>query len=454
MKITYWTSFSKRKNSTKVPTSGTEIDVTLKIGTSLEAPTFILSLSNAFDIVYVKAFDHYYFVTDINYVHNQTFEVVCSQDVLATYKSQIGSTTALVARSTSNFNKYIKDDMISTLTTYVAEDTSPYTFPFDEDGCFILSCVNNDTPGKGYVTNYVLTAGQFTSLAVWMSGGGNYGPDTFDDVIAFMVTNVSDVLGCIRGVKWIPVPYDTVKGIGTSRNIHLGKYDTNISAYRIDGDGLIHDGGSMTFSQILPDDFRSAYPYSSVDVFIPYYGIVSLPPQYCVNGVQYTYYVDVINGECYVRLYSMGSDTAKLLSSVSFNIGVETPIAQAGRSAGAAIDAAMGAVGSLASGNPLMAMTQGVGVISAFAQSGISSKGSQGGRAMAHYNEIVAYATTQATTVPEDLASVQGRPLMAVVQLSSLSGYIQCIGASVSISGPGEDRDQINAYLNGGFFYE
>lgn len=454
MKIKYWTSFSKRKNSTKRPSSGTEIDVTLKVGTTIEEPTFILADSNAPSFSYVEAFGHYYFITDIKFTHNQTYEVACSQDVLATYKANIGATTALVARSASSFNKYLKDDMISTLTTYVAEDTSAYTFPFSEEGCFILSCVNNNTPGKGYVANYLLDASQFIQLAVWMSGGGNYGPDTFDDVIAFMVTNVSDVLGCIRGVKWLPVPYDTVKAIGTAKTVHLGKYDTYINAYRIDGDGLIHDGGSMTFSQILPDDFRSAYPYSSVDVFIPYYGIVSLPAQYCVNGVQYTYYVDVINGECYVRLYSMGSDTTKLLSSVSFNIGVETPIAQAGRSAGAAIDAAMGAVGSLASGNPLMAMSQGVGIMSAFAQSGISSKGSQGGRAMAHYNEIVAYATTQATTVPEDLASVQGRPLMAVVQISTLSGYVQCIGASVSISGPGEDRDEINSYLNSGFFYE
>lgn len=454
MKIKYWTSFSKRKNSTKQPSGGTEVDVTLKQPCSLEAPSFILNDSNAFNISYVSAFGHYYFVTDKTYLTNDTVQVDCVQDVLATYKTNIGSTSALIARSSTVYDTHLKDDMVSIKNSYVAEESSPYSFVFDEEGCFILSCVNNHAAHSGYVANYVLTYSEFRAIAVWMSGGGNYGPDTYDDVVAFFVTNVSDVLGCIRAVKWIPLPYSTVSAMGSSGPVYLGKYNTNVTGVLINTDALYHDGGSVTISQIMGNDFRAADPYASVDVFIPYYGIVSLPPQYCVNGIQYTYYVDVINGECFVRLYSMGTGQSKLLASVSYNIGVETPIAQAGRNAGAAIQSAVGAMAGLASGSPLLAMKEGVGIISAFAQSGISAKGTQGGRAMAHYNELVVYVTTHDTTSPDDLTALYGRPCMQVLQINTLSGYVQCIDASVAISGPAEDRDQINTFLNSGFYYE
>lgn len=454
MKIKYWTSFSKRKNSTKRPSGGTEVEVTLKQPCSLENPSFILKDANAFSIDYVEAFGHYYFVSDKTHITNDNVQVDCVQDVLATYKTQIGNTTALIARSSSTYDTHLKDDMVSIKNSYVAEESSPYSFVFDDEGCFILSCVNNKAAHSGYVANYVLTYSEFRAIAVWMSGGGNYGPDTYDDVIAFFVTNVSDVLGCIRAVKWVPLPYATVSAMGSADTVYLGKYNTNVSGVLIDTDALYHDGGSITLSQVLPTDFRAAEPYASVDIFVPYYGMVSLPPQYCINGIQYTYYVDVINGECFVRLYSMGTDQAKLLASLSYNIGVETPIAQAGRNAGAAMQSAIGAMTGLMSGSPLLAMKEGVGIVSAFAQSGVSAKGTQGGRAMAHYNELVAYVTVQDTTTPEDLTAVYGRPCMQVLQINTLSGYVQCIDASVAISGPAEDRDQINSYLNGGFYYE
>lgn len=454
MTITYWTNFSKRKNSTKIPTSGTDLTVTLKNGTSLENPTFILNDANAFNITYVKAFDHYYFVSDVRRIHTGIVEVDCVQDVLATYKSAIGSTTALIARSSSTYDTHLKDDMVSIKNSFVAEESSPYAFAFDDEGCFILSCVNNKAAHSGYVANYVLTYSEFRAIAVWMSGGGNYGSDNFDDVTKFLVTQVSDVFGCIRAVKWIPLSYASVAAMGSSDTVHLSKYDTHVSGVLIDTDAIYHDGSTITLSQVLPSDFRAAAPYASVDVFVPYYGIVSLPPQYCVNGIQYTYYVDVINGECFVRLYSVGSDQSRLLASLSYNIGVETPIAQAGRNAGAAIQSAVGVAGGLLSASPLLAMKEGVGVISAFAQSGISAKGTQGGRAMAHYNELVAYVTVQNTTTPEDLAALYGRPCMEVLQISNLSGYVQCINASVSLNGPAEDRDAINSYLNSGFYYE
>ena len=48
----------------------------------------------------------------------------------------------------------------------------------------------------------------------------------------------------------------------------------------------------------------------------------------------------------------------------------------------------------------------------------------------------------------------KGRPVALTHAISNHSGYVQCDGASVSITGDAWERDQINSYLNSGFFYE
>lgn len=48
----------------------------------------------------------------------------------------------------------------------------------------------------------------------------------------------------------------------------------------------------------------------------------------------------------------------------------------------------------------------------------------------------------------------QGMPYFKTATLSSLSGYIQCADASVSIPGNGSEQSVVNGYLNSGFYLE
>ena len=48
----------------------------------------------------------------------------------------------------------------------------------------------------------------------------------------------------------------------------------------------------------------------------------------------------------------------------------------------------------------------------------------------------------------------KGRAKFAAATISSLSGYIQCMDASVDIPGYSSEKDRVNGYLNGGFYYE
>ena len=48
----------------------------------------------------------------------------------------------------------------------------------------------------------------------------------------------------------------------------------------------------------------------------------------------------------------------------------------------------------------------------------------------------------------------QGMPYFNNATISSLSGYVQCRAASLSIPGDGDEQDVVNGYLNSGFYYE
>lgn len=450
MKITYWTNFNKRRNSTKIPTSGTDIDVTLKMPVSIESPEFNLTDANAANITYFKIDNHYYFVADTIRLTNDTVHVVGRQDVLATYKSAIGGTTALVARSQSSFNKYLKDEMVSTLTTMTSDRHDALTMPFSATGCYIVSVVNKLSSANGYVCTYIMDQAKMQALAEWLSGDGSYVGDPWATIQSDLIMQFGDCFDCVRGVKWVPIDYATAQTVATSDNVYIGKYYTGFNAYKVTSDNPLVDSSTLDLTDIIPDDFRAASPYSSVDVFLPFYGMVSLPPEYFTASVGVDYHIDLTACDCHVTIYT----TSKVLASIHYELGIDTPIAQVGRTAVAVTQAATGLASNILSLNPLGTINAGLGLISATASNGVSQKGSIGGRSMAHWATVFGIGTTVNTTVPDDLLPIAGRPLMEVVQINTLSGYVQCLNASVSINGREADREEINSFLNSGFFYE
>ena len=76
MKIKYYSAFSKKRNSTKIPTGGTEVDVYLKESTSILNPVFITkTIPDTANYIYCGDFGRYYFVTDIVHVTSTNIEI-------------------------------------------------------------------------------------------------------------------------------------------------------------------------------------------------------------------------------------------------------------------------------------------------------------------------------------------------------------------------------------------
>ena len=114
MKVRFY-HFSKRNKSTKQP-AGTdsyqEKEVALKDKCSITAPVLLCQTENvaAYNYAYIPSWNRYYFVSEAASVENM-WELALIEDYLASYKTQIGLTSANILYATGS-TKSIVDSRI------------------------------------------------------------------------------------------------------------------------------------------------------------------------------------------------------------------------------------------------------------------------------------------------------------------------------------------------------
>lgn len=463
MTIYYWTSFTKRKNSTKQPSSGTSLTVRLKEGTSIETPTFLLT-GDKFDIVYVKAFsDHYYFVTDIKSVKNGLTEISCKMDALATFKSTIGSYSAFVERSSYTNNPWIPDEGCSMLP-YTVTSTSYVDTLFDSTGVFALSVLNDLGSGVGFTTTYLMNKDNLAILANYCNT--DYGSLVTDPLAivewlqAVMFKTASMIVDCI----WIPLPYSgTYSNLSQLETVKVGVDNvTGCQGYRVMGNCVSNKSYSITLpTPTHANDFRSYAPYTLYKLYIPGYGVVDINQADFYNGLNMTYDTDMVTGDTMVYLYS----STKIISSYHINIGVSCPVGKVGADVTGTITNTLGMAANIATaripGNryadvsKIEAVSSGISALTSALGPTSSVSGSKGGRAVIASGKTISVTMLEHDTItPADYNPTSGLMLMEQKQISSIPGYIKCINASVPISGMEAERDEINSFLNSGFYYE
>ena len=84
-------------------------------------------------------------------------------------------------------------------------------------------------------------------------------------------------------------------------------------------------------------------------------------------------------------------------------------------------------------------------------ESTVSTKGSNGSRGMTTIQP--ALLATFSLVTDEDVQH-RGRPLCKLVQISTLSGFIQAADGDILAPATESELRSIKAYLEGGFFYE
>lgn len=469
--LTYY-SFSKRHKSTKQPTSGTDITVNLKDGVSLTNPVFLLNFSGFPTFNYCQFEGRYYFVTDIRQVRNDLFEVECEEDYLASWKSTIGSTPAMILYATGGSDNIVDSRIPITSPVYTAQEASALTgitITDGNQGTIILSIT-----GVGSFGNYVMqNSTQIFDLIRDVDNffryliDGAMDPYIEVDLQRLLNGNCADNL---KGAIALPILASAMTQ-GTLENLYLGTYpcvdhnDHNIKGYRII-DPLAT--GSATIS--IPwrySDWRRHSPYTSLYLYLPLIGTIQLPTDELIgeSSIAVLYSINITSGDVAVEVRA--SSSQKIITTASGNCAMATPYGSANISTSKVASAVVTGIAGVAaaalaptSGGATLALFGGLsasaGQMLTAAQGETKGGGGLSGGA-SHGLTKLCVLTSVSKELTDSQANVNpiiGKPVMAKNTIGSYSGFVQTDGAQVEGLMNNNEREVINSLLDGGIYYE
>lgn len=461
MKVRFY-SFTKRKNSTKIPTTEayTELDCTLKEETSILRPSLLVTGNNFnYNYCYIPSFGRYYFIEDIKSYSQGLTLVELSIDYLGSHKTAIGNTNCFIERSSTGWNKDLIDTFCNTLTT-VQKNQTNYNAPFmNNRGCYVLTTLADVGGVNGFTQGYLLNALDLYSLnqLIMSLDAGTWLIDSF-------YSPLETIISC----RFFPLDYDTVYSACCSLGtLHLGEYDTTIPVGKID-----HVLFNNAFN-LLPSprytDFRLSSEYTRYDLYIPMYGIIDLPvANYrslieAGSNIPCVYTVDLISGGAtFGIMYEGGNNPLRIEQVVTHQLGIDIPVAQV-QTATSDAGSIGGAIGGYAGGNAIsgipsliLGITSGV-LNMAMPTHGYSVLGAVSSRALCALGYYFILTETTIDTEDPDNANYianWGRPVCETHNVNSHSGYVKCINPHLATQCFDNERKEIEQIMTEGFYYE
>lgn len=440
--------FSKRKNSTKRPTGqGTEVPCLLKSATTFQNPTFILQrpMNEMLQFNYAKWADHYYFVDSTTSINAGQTEISCTEDVLATYKNEIGNYSCFIERSSNqttlaNDTMYIPTNDWVLSTRNVSHKEKIMTSTYSQQ--YIIRVVS-----RTGVASYYINGNQLNNLLDYM-----YTESNFTDVINDAITKLMfDPFKYIVDLKWIPFVESAFKN-NNNEAIQLGFWDSGVMAKRIDENTVVNFSYSFAFDNPLYaiTDFRYYIPsFSNYFIKLPFIGVVALNPYKIDESVNALYQFDATSGLCNVFLQSK----KVVFASYQFQLSVPVQIGYASTNIAQLTTSAVSLVGAGLQGNISQGISSGIEAGRSITAPEVSMLGTIGNISNILNNQILEFNSYACTSIEPDGAS-EGYADGTVRSISGLSGYIKCRNASIEISGFTGDQEAVNNYLNSGFYYE
>lgn len=468
-------TFAKRKNSTLMPSgSPSVIDVQLKSGTSLISPTFLLSYSGRPTFNYIGFEGRYYFVNDITSVRNDLWEIACTEDFLASWKSDIGNTTALILYATGGRNDIVDSrlQIDSTVSTNTSEKpVNGFTINQIAAGSVILSVT-----GIGSFGNYMLAsyADMYHMIEAVGAFWATLGITSVEDALQqfFYGGNVAD---CLKGAIALPFAMsysDYSANFGPQEQLYLGSYPcTNggapIFVHRVNNP--IYKATSTISIPWQVSDWRRHSPYTTLQLYLPLIGTMNLDADELVgfSSLDITYSLNIASGDLAVEVST--DSPIKIIATASNNVAMSLPFGSANISSTKVISSGLTSIAGIAAGIAAGAAGKGAAAALGAAGTGMAMGASQllgagtqsgggglsGGASQGLFKNIKMVAVTRHLTDSQtNLDSVIGKPVMKKATIGSYSGYVQCDGAEVAGNMLDQERETINNLLNGGIYYE
>ena len=443
--------FSKKKNSTKQPTGqGTSVPCLLKSETTFQNPTFViqLPLNGMLQYNYLKWADHYYFIDTTTSINAGQTEISCTEDTLATYKSEIGSYTCFIERS--NHQDPLLDDPLYIPTEEWEQTATIVGQPVGVldnvySGQYIMRSIGSDG-----VNVYYMYEENLNELLNYMYNADNF-PEFVDNAMTKYLFNPAKY---IVDLKWLPFRLSNFLHIAS--DVQLGYWNSGVNASLIGGatnSPVVKFGYDLEpFNPLYNNtDFRYYNGnFSRYYVKLPCIGIVPIDITKTNKGqLSADYFFDAYSGIADVWLHS-GTCS---LGHYQCQMAVPVNIAGATVDMGNALIGGLSTVASVATGNPLGSASGALSTANSLLSPDVTSIGSVGSVGGILNNlDASAICYTRNSTTPNE--ETDGFADGKVRQISECTGFVQCRNASIEISGFAGDQEQVNNYLNSGFYYE
>lgn len=491
MNIILYTGFAKKRNSTKVPGSGVSsltVTGTLKDPCSVMNPTFRLnrgvldSVPDTSNYAYIALFSRFYYVRDVRWVGG-FWEMSLEVDVLASYRSQIGSSSHYILRtdSTTDFNPMITDTMYpatNDIDLFQYSITSCFVQNIN-NGIYIVGIVSgNDVDAVGAISYYAMTPAEFGALKDALLSDDNLTTmDVTDAQGVMQITDLSKPLfkalynpyQYIASCMWFPIVKSAVTSTPVT-TIKIGWWDYNLSGDRINAQNIaLHEGPTLIIQHpqaATRGSYLNYAPYTRCTIY-GIFGTIPLDLSYFDRDddtLDLIYIIDLITGQCRVRVESyQGSSSVPYHHYVTerdFLCGVPIQLAQIATdylgASVAAIDTVAGTMQNLFSFNVGGAISNAAhGIYNTLNASmpQFSTSGTNGSFLITSSHMKTTFVYQYYQLVDEDIGH-KGRPLCEIRTINTLSGFILCADGEFDISCLEEERTMISDFLTTGFFWE
>ena len=458
MQITAYT-FAKEPNSTKQPSSGgrTINNIHLKDYCSIIHPTFLLDGWNKADN-YVVCDNRYYWIEDIIIKSATQAEYHCREDVLATFKSQIGDSTQYILRSSKAYTPALIDTKYPMLTSIVRTETELETLhnSMMGGGFYVVGVQNGKSSDNGGISYYAMNQAQFNGFVAYMYAG-TWLDTTETNVTIALQKELINPMQYVSSIIYFPFDYSMFTGY-TMESVKFGWWTGNSQAT-----GVLIPSGSFvhTWSQqvSLPrhpatnppsrGSYLNSQPFTRHTLFAYTFG------QIPIDAMQFgssptaiiLITVDLSTGDAKL---SIEDANAQLLSITYGKMGQQIQLSQIKQSLISPIsNIVSGAVG-LSYGN---AVGFGQGIVSAAESMMPQAERSGGTDSRLWYLKKPTILTECHAIADEDKAHL-GRPLCILGQVSSYNGYLEIENADINFACNYSELTEIKSFMESGFYYE
>lgn len=463
-------SFAKKENSTKIPTgSPTTYACVLKDSCGILNPSIVLDLGAtgnpaSLNYAYISAFNRYYFIDEWNY-NKGLWEASLRVDVLASYKSAIGSSKQYVLRAAQNtaWNGSIVDNYFPAKGFYTTTVDTKASFWDTSNATLILGVISADAGGsitRGAVRYYALTSANAKALFDWMFNINHYSEDgSWSEISSDLAKMLFNPFQYIASAYWLPF---TVTGVTST--LKYGYWDTGLSVKEIAADSYKWLTGSFTIPQHPQASTRGVFlnqaPYSTYVLDFPPFGRIQID-SLIVGDAPRLYFgvaTDLQTGTGKLILSTRSTaqgtvDTDNVNVGIfDGNVGVPVTLAQMmPNSPTSVFSGVANSVLSIATGN-IAGAVSGIGNAISAALPELQFSGSQG--SITNYYLGKPKLITRTLNIVDANDDHAGRPVCSEKVINTLSGFILCSDGEIDINATANELVEIRAYLTGGFFYE